>query len=149
MSKDDFNSPYFRSIYEGNKFFLMATKDEKVEPLAMNMNYRSEEFKQKLVPGFINMSASSGPYLVHCLEGKDRTGFVCILIEALMDSTYKEIVDDYMLTYDNYYGIKAGELKYDIIKARNVDAMLRFIINDENADLSTLIAIFDRAANWQ
>jgi len=51
------------------------------------------------------MASADGPYLVHCLEGKDRTGFVCIVLEALMSATYQEIVDDYMLTYNNYYHI--------------------------------------------
>ena len=54
-----------------------------------------------------------------------------------MGATNQDIVDAYMLTYDNYYGIKVGDEKYNIIKVRNVDAMLRFIIGDENADLTT------------
>ena len=136
IAKDDFNSPYFLSIYQSERFFLAATNADNVAPLAMNMNYRSEEFKQKLVSGLKLMANSEGPYLVHCLEGKDRTGFVCILIEALMGGTYDEIVDDYMLTYDNYYKIKKSDSRYTIIKERNVDAMLRFIVGDDNADLT-------------
>ena len=67
------------------------------------------------------------------------------MLPVNFDAIKKEIVDDYMLTYDNYYGIKAGELKYDIIKARNVDALLRFIINDENAD-KLLVSIVSNLA---
>ena len=137
IAKDDFNSPYFLSLYQTKKFFLAATKDDHVSALAMNMNYRSQEFKEKLVLGFKDMATSNGPYLVHCLEGKDRTGFVCIVLEALCGGTYQQIVDDYMLTYDNYYGINKEDSRYETIKARNVDSMLRFIIGDENADLTT------------
>lgn len=139
ISMDDFNSPYFLKLYEGKKFFFGATLNEKIELLAMNMNYKSDEFRTKVASGFKRMLEFEGPYYVHCQEGKDRTGFVIIVIEALMGSTYQEIVDDYMETYNNYYKINKEKdlLRYNIIKERNVDAMLKFLINDENADLKT------------
>ena len=127
IAKEDFNSPYFLSLYQKQQFFLATPINDKVEPLALNMNYMSDEFREKVASGINYMANSTGPYLVHCLEGKDRTGFVCILLESLMNATYQEIVDDYMLTYDNYYKIKVGDPKYDIIKNRNVDSMLNFI----------------------
>ena len=131
IAREDFDCPYFLSIYEkGN-----------VIPLALSMNYLSDEFGQKIVQGLKELSEKEGPYLVHCTEGKDRTGFVCILIEMLAGSTYEEIVDDYMRTYDNYYWISenSDKLKYDLIKQQNVDAMLQFITGEEDltkADLS-------------
>ncbi|MCR4920515.1 MAG: tyrosine-protein phosphatase [Bacteroidaceae bacterium] len=45
------------------------------------------------------------PYLVHCLEGKDRTGYVCALLEGLCGASYEEIVADYLATYNNYYRV--------------------------------------------
>lgn len=84
------------------------------------------------------MLSFQGPYYIHCQEGKDRTGFVLIVIEALLNASYQDIVDDYMLTYDNYYGItlETDPLRYNIIKQRNVDAMLKFLIGNENANLA-------------
>lgn len=142
IEKEDFNSPYFLSLYQSEKFFLTYTNDDKdsVIPLAMNMNYTSEEFAEKVALGFKSMLNSDGAILIHCQEGKDRTGFVCIVIEALMSATYKEIVDDYMLTYNNYYGIDINDDRYEIIKKRNVDAMLKFICKDADytkGDLSS------------
>ena len=32
----------------------------------------------------INMASHEGPYLIHCTEGKDRTGFVSALLECLI-----------------------------------------------------------------
>ena len=96
IAKDGFASPYFLSLYE----------NAKVEPIALNMNYGSEDFRNKLTAGLLKMIENDGPYLVHCTEGKDRTGFVCLLLEALCGASYGEIVDDYMITYDNYYQIK-------------------------------------------
>ena len=130
-------APYFLSLYRNNKFFFTSTNNEKIVPLAMNMNYKSKEFQQKLAQGFNAMAVSDGPYLIHCLEGKDRTGFVCIVVEALCGATYQQMVNDYMETYKNYYGItlEKDPLRYRIIKERNIDAMLRFLSGDDNVDL--------------
>ena len=126
IQADDFDSPYFLSLYEADH----------VIPLALNMNWLSEDFAAKIAQGFIAMSETEGPYLIHCTEGKDRTGFVCMLVEALAGAEYREIADDYMLTYANYYRItEASEpAKYRTILEKNLDAMLRYVIGDENAD---------------
>ncbi len=80
-----------------------------------------------------------GPYLVHCTEGKDRTGFVCMLIEMLCGASYQEIVDDYMITYDNYYGIteQKDKAKYDIILDKNLIAMMYTVAGSKTVDLKT------------
>ena len=129
MQAEDFDSPYFLSLYEAGS----------VIPLAMNMNFTSEEFTSKLVSGLAAMAEKDGPYLVHCTEGKDRTGFVCMLLEALCGAKYQEIVDDYMLTYANYYKITeaSDKQKYDIILEKNLIAMLYTVTGDESADLKT------------
>ena len=112
LDKEDFSSPYFLTLYERGS----------VKPIALNMNFASSGFKEKLVDGLTAMAESDGPYLVHCTEGKDRTGFVCMLLEALCGATYDEIVDDYMITYNNYYGINENQQRdrYDV----TVDAVL-------------------------
>ncbi len=51
------------------------------------------------------MILNDGPIYIHCLEGKDRTGFVCLILEALAGASYEEMVNDYIKTYENYYGI--------------------------------------------
>ncbi|MBQ2657112.1 MAG: tyrosine-protein phosphatase [Erysipelotrichaceae bacterium] len=132
IAQEDFSCDYFLELYEkGN-----------VIPIALNMNYLSQEFAEKIAQGFITLSEKEEPYLIHCTEGKDRTGFVCMLVEALAGADYQSIVDDYMLTYDNYYKINETKepLKYRIIKEQNIDEMLRFLVYDgsdiETADLS-------------
>ncbi|MBP5342607.1 tyrosine-protein phosphatase [bacterium] len=128
IAKEDFNSPYFLSLYQENNYSL----------LTLNMNYKSKDFQNKVCRGLKDIIDNDGPYLIHCLEGKDRTGFVCILLEALLGATYNEIVDDYMTTYYNYYKIDKRSEKYDIIKNMNMDEMLRFITNDENTPLNEI-----------
>lgn len=95
MAKDDFNSPYAKSLYENQKMIL----------LDMGNSYQSDAFKEKVVEGLTAMVNNDGPYLIHCVEGKDRTGFVAILLEALCNASYDQMLEDYMETYDNYYQI--------------------------------------------
>lgn len=88
-----------------------------VAALDMNVNYRSQKFAGKLVEGLRQMIAQDGPYLIHCTEGKDRTGFTCALLEALCGASYDEMLDDYMISYDNYYGInkEKDRARYDAV----------------------------------
>ncbi len=119
IGAEEYDSDYFLSLYESDN----------VIPLDMNANYHSDEFAGKVAEGFIAISQKEGPYLIHCVEGRDRTGFVCALAEALAGASYDEIVDDYMTTYENYYGItKASDPeRYDAIKTLNIDGMLTYL----------------------
>ena len=141
ISASDFDSPYFLSLYKGGMVGL-PLKDllqaGQVEPIALNMNFSSPEFRQKVANGLISMIDSDGPYLVHCTEGKDRTGFVCLLLEALCGASYQEIVDDYMITYDNYYKInqKEDSARYEVIVKNVLDPMVRCVAGDDNADVT-------------
>ncbi len=128
LADSSYNTPYFQSLYEtGN-----------VLPISLNMNFASAEFQQKLVGGLAAMAEHEGPYLVHCTEGKDRTGFVCLLLEALCGASYGEIVEDYMITYDNYYGINRNDDadRYTVIVEHVLDPMVQVVAGD-GADIRT------------
>ena len=94
------------------------------------------------------MTGKDGPYLIHCTEGKDRTGFVCLLIEALCGAGYDEIVDDYMITYDNYYQItkEKDKERYDVIVESVLDPMIAAVAGEgvdiKTADLSACAVDF-------
>ena len=129
IQADNFDSSYFLSLYEkGN-----------VIPLALNMNYFSGEFRSKIVKGFIAMSQTEGPYLIHCTEGKDRTGFVCMLVEALAGASYDEIAEDYMITYANYYKIteELDPERYQVILETNLVEMIQSVVGDDSVDITT------------
>ncbi|MBR3305369.1 MAG: tyrosine-protein phosphatase [Christensenellaceae bacterium] len=129
IESEDFKCDYFLSLYEeGN-----------VIPLAMNANYGSEAFRKKAAAGLTAMADNEGPYLVHCTEGKDRTGFICLLLEALAGASYEEIVSDYMITYDNYYEISTEKYKdkYDVIIDKVLVPMIRIIVDDESVELES------------
>ena len=138
ISTDGFSCEYFMTVYE----------NAGVIPLALNMNYSSAEFKAKVADGLVRMTGKDGPYLIQCTEGKDRTGFVCLLIEALCGAGYGEIVDDYMITYDNYYQItkEKDKERYDVIVESVLDPMIAAVAGEgvdiKTADLSACAVDF-------
>lgn len=87
--------PYSKQMWEEGNVILCPLKSNPAEA----------EYNRKLIEALKVMATRQGPYLVHCVEGKDRTGYVCALLEGLCGATYQEIVDDYLITYDNYYGV--------------------------------------------
>jgi len=117
FAQEDFNSPYYKQLYEEGRVIL----------LSMGVDFRAPEFKEKLKTGLEFLIANEGPYLVHCTEGKDRAGFVSALLEALVGATVDEIKGDYMLTYINYFGVEYGSEQYEKIAESNVLESLREI----------------------
>ncbi|MCQ2799021.1 MAG: tyrosine-protein phosphatase [Bacilli bacterium] len=117
IASEDFNSQYALNLYrEGN-----------IALLDMGVDFTSSVFQEKLATGLTELVKHDGPYYIHCTEGKDRTGFVCYLLETLSGASYEELENDYMITYDNYYGINKAESKskYDAI----VDLRFKDFIN--------------------
>lgn len=118
----------------------------------MTAQFKEAKFKEQLINGLTAMSQHDGPYLVHCVEGKDRTGYVMMVIEALLGASYEEIIEDYMLTYDNYYNIspETDPARYDTIKDKNIDLMLHYIIGDEagNENLTEISDYSTYAKNY-
>ena len=119
-------------------FFEKLHDSGNIAAINLSPNYRSESFSRKLSKGLVEMSEHEGPYLIHCIEGKDRTGFVCMLLEALCGATYEEVENDYMITYSNYYriAIEDDPGKYNTVKEFNLDYMIRFIADaDDDEDV--------------
>lgn len=92
--------------------------------LDMGVDFAAEDFAAKLKTGLEFMIANEGPYFVHCNEGKDRCGFVTMVLEMLMGGKADEIVDDYMLSYENYYGVEHESDRWNRIATSNVVANL-------------------------
>ena len=87
--------PYSRTLWEEGHVMICPLKSD---PTA-------EDFNNRLIVALKELPSQPAPYLVHCLEGKDRTGYACALLGGLCGATYEELVADYLITYDNYYGI--------------------------------------------
>lgn len=70
----------------------------------LTANYTSKEFYSQLTESLAELSHCPTPYHIHCTEGKDRCGYVCAILEALCGASYDEIVADYIISFDNYFG---------------------------------------------
>ena len=102
--------------------------------------YQTEGYGRKVAAGLVELMQHDGPVYIHCTAGKDRTGFVCMLLEALAGASYQQIVDDYLFTYDNYYQINAANNaeSFRIIKEQRLDRMLRHVLGaGKDTDLAS------------
>ena len=120
----DFCSDYYRKLYEDGLVYVQE----------LSISFETEEFAHEIVSALTFFSEKNPPYLVHCTEGKDRTGFTIMVMEALMGASADEIVKDYMISYENYYGIKPGTEKYDMIVEKNIIQMLPIIAGTDNLE---------------
>ena len=88
--------------------------------LNLSMDFSTDDFRAGLASGFRFIIANEGPYLVHCTEGKDRSGYISAILECLMGAAEDEVVADYMMTYRNFYNVKAGTDQYRMIADSNI-----------------------------
>ncbi len=129
LASEDFAAPFYKELLDSNKVIL----------LNMDLAYTGDEFNGNIIKALKFMAANESPYLVHCTEGKDRTGFMSALLEAFMGATKEEIVKDYMMSYDNFYGVKEGTEKYDII-SKDVIGMLEHICGTKDLTVENMKA---------
>ena len=110
-----------RAVMEGHAGYAgsyYATLD--VIPLDMSTFMYSEESKAALKAGLEFMLEHEGPYAFHCTEGKDRSGYFAMLLEALMGATAEEITADYMLSFENYYHVEKGSEAWTLIAGNHI-----------------------------
>ena len=104
----------------------------------INLDVQSKENRKDMAEFMRCFANNKGPYLVQCLQGKDRTGILCAILESLMGASYEEIVEDYMLTYYNWYGVTREDSAYQIIAEMNIINTLKSIFESDdlkNVDL--------------
>ena len=106
------------NTYENTEDFYYQTCQ--VTYLNLGMDFVSEDATASLARGMRFIIDGEAPYLLHCNEGKDRAGFVSALLECLMGATIDEVVEDYMETYMNYYGVEEGSEKYEAVVNSNI-----------------------------
>ena len=123
--------------YEGYGDSYYATTE--YVALGMGMSFGTEEFNGKLAEGLRFFASHEGPYAVHCLEGKDRTGVVVALMECFMGASFDEIKADYMVTFYNYYGVAPGDEAYDEIAENNIVVTLKKLLETDDLGGADLV----------
>lgn len=112
--------PYYKSLAEnGNVLFLN-----------LDMNFLSKRFLKNLQKIFeFLLLKKSTPILIHCNEGKDRTGIVCAVLESLCGATLSEIICDYMKSFENYFDVQQKSEIYNLISGEFVIILKRILRN--------------------
>ena len=140
IAAEDFNSAYYLGLYEAGKVIV----------LDMNANFYSDEFAASVAEGLTFLAQNEAPYSIHCTEGKDRAGFTAMLLGALMGAELQEIVDDYMLSFYNYYGItqEAEPERYEVVLNNNLYAMLYHVTGVNSYEELTQVDLESAATEY-
>lgn len=140
IAAEDFDSEYYLTLCEAGK--VMA--------LDLTANFFSDKFAASLVDGLSFLAQNNPPYSVHCTEGKDRAGFTVMLLEALMGAELQEIIDDYMLSFYNYYGISKDNEpeRYDTVLNNNLMPMLCHVTGADSVEALAEIDLESAVTNY-
>ena len=123
--------PYSRQLWEEGNVILCPLK---ADPTA-------DDFNKRLIAALKELPTRPAPYIVHCMEGKDRTGYVCALLEGLCGASYEEIVDDYLITYNNFFHLNPGnspELCNTLVSLRLNTCLMYYAGVSDEAQLSNV-----------
>ena len=122
LANTNCNSEYYRNLYANGKVIAVD----------LTGNFYSDEFAYSVVEGLNFLAKNEPPYCIHCTEGKDRTGFTAMILEALLGATLDEIIDDYMLSFYNYYGINKDKepKRYQAVLNVNLMEMLSHVTGE-------------------
>lgn len=128
FAAEGFSSAYTRGLYERGADVT----------LGMSSDYEADAYRTGVATGMRHLVEYGGPAYIHCMEGKDRTGFVCALVEALAGASYDEMRADYMTTYANYYGITAEGTpeRYEAVASLYFDAFARYLLGQAEGGAS-------------
>lgn len=97
----------------------------------MMANTFCDDFKERMGKAAKFMIEHEPPYLIHCNEGKDRCGFVSMLLEALAGADINELRRDYMVTMLNFYKIEDGGESYQMRQSLSIDRMVWLMCHEE------------------
>ncbi|MBR4504283.1 MAG: tyrosine-protein phosphatase [Candidatus Methanomethylophilaceae archaeon] len=108
--------------------------------VAPSMGYLYFQEKEKTVSVLKGIMDNDGPYLVHCNVGRDRTGFVVLLLQSLCGCSADEMRECESKAFCNLYHIETGSPEYEAVKSCTYDRNM-FLI----ADPSRIPDMFDIA----
>ena len=76
--------------------------------------------------------------------GKDRTGLVCAVIEALTGASSEEITADFMKSFYNYFGVIPNSKEYEFIASHEIKSFLASMLGVKNIDDANLYAAAEK-----
>ena len=88
---------YYMGLYEKGK----------VRPSYMKgpgKSTRNSSYRKKIATAMKFFTTNEGPYLIHCVIGRDRTGITIEILLGLMGAPYDYMLEDWAKTDQNLYG---------------------------------------------
>lgn len=128
----------FRSFAGFHATHYAALGERNQVALNMGHDYPSDAFLEDMYNGLEFLTERPGPYLIHGTEGVERTGYVCMVLEALMGATKEEILADYLRSYEEYYRLDKDSKDYKTAQRQAVSNLLTFTGAADEAALETL-----------
>lgn len=95
LADSSYSTPVFSRLYENGDVVVAG----------LSANLASDSFKKALADGLREVISKEGPYMYYCTEGKDRTGFLSILLLALAGASFEEMEKDFAKTFEDYYHV--------------------------------------------
>ncbi len=129
LDNEDVAMDYYRNLWK-NKTYI--TKHFTVISATEASNIEVTNFFKELIKSNIE---SNDRIYVHCNEGKDRTGFICLIIEGLCDCDYETIKNDYLLSFINLYDLDEQK------DVKRINAITKYYFNQ----LMALMSFEDKA----
>lgn len=120
MASDGYASTYCPQLFNAGNTIACG----------MSANTFCDDFKSRMGAAAKFMIAHEPPYMIHCNEGKDRCGFVTMLLEALAGASVDELRRDYMVTMLNFYQIPDGGKSYQLRQTLAIDRMIWLLCNE-------------------
>lgn len=121
MARDGYASTYCPELFRTGNTIACG----------MMANSFCDDFKERMGRAARFIIAHEPPYLIHCNEGKDRCGFVCMVLEALAGASVEELRYDYMTTMINFYKIQRDDASYVQRQAYSIDRMVWLMCHED------------------
>ena len=107
-----------------------------VAPGMRYLYFQDTETTKAVLMGILE---NDGAYLVHCNVGRDRTGYMILLLQALCKCTPEEMQACEAKAFDNFYNIEVGSEEHDTIIHSTYDRNMYLIANyDQIPDIFTI-----------
>ena len=120
------NCPWYKKKFDENSVIALNVN--------MQFDIMEKTFLRKMGDAMTFMIDHEPPYLIHCIAGIDRTGFLSVLIESFMGAKYDDMVKDYVLSYVNNSDYSHNDHKNGSIFLDNLFSKMKgnlFNSNDE------------------
>ena len=97
--------------------------------VAPGMGYLYFQDKEKTKTVLMSILDNDGAYLIHCNVGRDRTGYMILLLQALCRCTPEEMQACEAMAFNNLYNIETGSKEHNAVIHSTYDRNMYLIAN--------------------